>query len=38
MAEKYLITGVLGEGGTGVVFRATHQHTGREVALKTIRA
>lgn len=37
VGDKYRITGILGEGGMGVVFRATHQHTGREVALKTIR-
>ena len=37
VGEKYRITAVLGEGGMGLVFRAVHQHTGREVALKTIR-
>ena len=33
----YLITGFLGVGGMSIVFRAQHQTTGREVALKTVK-
>ncbi|HUR56036.1 MAG TPA: serine/threonine-protein kinase [Gemmataceae bacterium] len=33
----YAIVGELGRGGMGVVFRATHPATGRDVALKVMR-
>ena len=33
---RFEITGVLGEGGMGVVFRARHRFTGAEVALKML--
>src|SRR4051812_10361906 len=33
----YAILGELGRGGMGVVFRATHTATGRDVALKVMR-
>jgi eukaryotic-like serine/threonine-protein kinase len=37
IAEKYKIDKVLGEGGMGAVFAATHQITGKRVALKWMR-
>src|SRR5688500_8405355 len=33
----FLVTGVLGEGGMGVVYLAQHRTTGERVAVKTVR-
>jgi hypothetical protein len=33
----YWITGLLGRGGMGVVYRGQHESTGRSVAIKTVR-
>lgn len=37
-AGKYLIESVLGRGGMGVVYRGTHEWTGRAVAIKILNA
>src|SRR5688572_892542 len=34
----YQITSLLGEGGMGVVYRATHLETGAQAALKTVKS
>ncbi|MEZ4380984.1 MAG: protein kinase [Nannocystaceae bacterium] len=36
VAGRYQIEAVIGEGAMGVVYRATHLHLGREVALKVL--
>lgn len=36
-AGNYQIESVLGQGGTGVVYKAKHQSLGRELALKVLR-
>ena len=36
IAGKYRLDSLLGRGGVGVVFRATHEWTGREVAIKLL--
>ncbi|MBI2566161.1 MAG: protein kinase [Candidatus Schekmanbacteria bacterium] len=33
----YRVTGTIGRGGMGVVYRARHESTGAEVAIKTVR-
>jgi formylglycine-generating enzyme required for sulfatase activity/serine/threonine protein kinase len=38
IAEKYLLEGVVGEGGFAVVYRATHQLWKRPVAVKVFKA
>ena len=35
--ERYEITGILGQGGTGQVYRAYDRHLDRDVALKALR-
>jgi serine/threonine-protein kinase len=37
VADKYLIEGLLGEGGLGVVVAATHLHLDQRVAIKYLR-
>ncbi|MEM1417556.1 MAG: serine/threonine-protein kinase [Myxococcota bacterium] len=37
LAEKYELESVIGRGGIGVVFVATHKWTGRRVAVKVLR-
>ena len=33
----FRVAGVIGRGGMGVVYRAVHEETGQEVAVKTVR-
>ena len=37
IAEKYRIDGLLGDGGMGVVAKATHLHLKKSVAIKLLR-
>ncbi|MGH8514856.1 MAG: protein kinase domain-containing protein, partial [Gammaproteobacteria bacterium] len=37
LAGKYKIEGLLGQGGMGAVYRATHVMLGKPIALKLIR-
>jgi serine/threonine-protein kinase len=36
VAERYQVTGILGKGGFGAVFKARHAGTGQDVALKVL--
>lgn len=36
LAERYRITGLIGKGGMGVVYRGEHVHTERQVAIKML--
>ncbi len=38
VAEKYRVESILGEGGMGFVFAATHLHLGHRVALKVLNS
>ncbi len=38
IGEKWLVDGVLGEGGMGKVYSAVHQHNARRVAIKVLNA
>src|SRR4051812_4399957 len=38
IAPRYLIDGVIGEGGMGVVYRGTDSEKGRPVAIKALHA